>query len=80
MVADVAEPREAVVLVDQHPSLISVPALGNTYTTIAMNLKHRSDVNAVGAAMLLEEEGNELRMASGLLLSSVARAGGAGRP
>jgi len=51
---------ESVVLVDQHPSLISVPALGNTYTTIAMNLRHRSDVNAVGGAMLLEEEGKHL--------------------
>jgi hypothetical protein len=46
--------------VDQHPSLISVPALGNTYTTIAMNLKHKADVSAVGAAMLLEGEGRDL--------------------
>ncbi len=57
---EIRELGEAVVLVDQHPSLISIPALGNTYTTIAMNLKHKADVSAVGAAMLLEDEGTDL--------------------
>lgn len=57
---EIRELGEAIVLVDQHPSLISIPALGNTYTTICMNLKHRSDVNAIGAAMLMEEEEREL--------------------
>ncbi|MFC1735522.1 ATP-binding protein [Candidatus Hydrogenedentota bacterium] len=53
---EIRELGEAIVLVDQHPSLISIPALGNTYTTIAMNLKHKSDVSAIGAAMLLKDE------------------------
>src|SRR4030042_5738380 len=39
---EVRELGEAIVLLDQHPSLISKPALGNTYTTISMNLKHRA--------------------------------------
>ena len=57
---EIRELGEAIVLVDQHPSLISIPALGNSYTTITMNLKHRLDVNAVAAAMLMKDEDNEL--------------------
>ena len=53
---EIRELGEAIVLVDQHPSLISIPALGNTYTTITMNLKHKSDVSAIGAAMLMDDE------------------------
>lgn len=44
------------VIADQHPSLISLPALGNTFTTIGMNLKTRADCLAIGNAMLLTEE------------------------
>ncbi len=51
---EIRELGESVILIDQHPSLISKPALGNTYATIGMNLKHRDDVNALGNAMLLE--------------------------
>jgi len=51
---EIRELGEAIVLIDQHPSLISKPALGNTYTTVAMNLKHRSDVNMISDAMLLD--------------------------
>ena len=57
---EIRELGEAIVLVDQHPSLISIPAFGNSYTTITMNLKHRLDVNAIGAAMLMKDEDNEL--------------------
>ncbi len=57
---EIRELGEAIVLVDQHPSLISIPALGNSYTTITMNLKHRLDVNAIAAAMLMKDEDNEL--------------------
>jgi len=53
---EIRELGEAIVLVDQHPSLISIPAMGNTYTTIALNVKHASDVNALGGAMLLGDE------------------------
>lgn len=50
---EIRELGESIILIDQHPSLISKPALGNTYTTIAMNLKHRDDVRAASNAMLL---------------------------
>jgi len=53
---EIRELGEAIVLIDQHPSLISVPAMGNTYTTIALNVKHAADVNALGGAMLLGDE------------------------
>ena len=57
---EIRELGEAIVLVDQHPSLISPVALGNTYATICLNLKHRSDVNAMGSAMLLDNEKREI--------------------
>jgi len=57
---EIRELGEAIVLVDQHPSLISIPAMGNTYATVAMNVKHRSDVNALAGAMLLDDEQKEL--------------------
>ena len=47
-------------LLDQHPSQISLPALGNTYTTICLNLKHQKDVNVMGQCMLLSEEERDL--------------------
>lgn len=53
---EIRELGEAIILLDQHPSLISKPALGNTYLTIGMNLKHRSDVNMMADAMLLDTE------------------------
>lgn len=68
---EIRELGEAVVLLDQHPSLISKPALGNTYTTIAMNLKHRDDVRAAANAMLLgrgeQEYLGELEVGSGIV-------------
>jgi len=57
---EIRELGEAVVLVDQHPNMISPVALGNTYTTICMNLKHRSDVNAMGSAMLMDTNEREI--------------------
>ncbi len=50
---EIRELGEAITLIDQHPSLISVPALGNTYCTIAFNLKHRSDVRTISDCMLI---------------------------
>ena len=56
---EIRELGESVILIDQHPSLISIPALGNTYCTIAMNLKHRSDVNIAADCMLLDNNEKE---------------------
>lgn len=57
---EIRELGEAIILIDQHPSLISIQALGNSYTTITMNLKHKSDVAAIAAAMLLNSEEREI--------------------
>ncbi|MCH8149668.1 MAG: DUF87 domain-containing protein, partial [Planctomycetes bacterium] len=38
-----------IVVVDQHPHLISSAALGNTYTSICLNLKDPSDINRAAA-------------------------------
>jgi hypothetical protein len=57
---EIRELGEAIILVDQHPSMISPIALGNTYTTICLNLKHKADINAMGSAMLLDNNEREL--------------------
>jgi len=44
------------VLGDQHPSLLSLPALGNSLTTIVLNLKTQADVTAISGALLLDAE------------------------
>jgi hypothetical protein len=53
---EIREFGEAMIILDQHPSQISMPALGNTYCTICFNLKHRTDVSAMSQAMLLQED------------------------
>jgi hypothetical protein len=53
---EIREFGESLILLDQHPSKISLPALGNTYTTICMNLKHKTDINAVAQCLLLDKE------------------------
>lgn len=45
----------ALVVVDQHPHLISSAALGNTYTTICLNLKDPTDINKASGLTLLED-------------------------
>ena len=42
-------------LIDQHPSLMSLPALG-TYTTICFNLRAREDINVMASALTLEQD------------------------
>ena len=46
----------SLILLDQHPSKISLYALGNTYCTICMNTKTRTDINAVAQCLLLDKE------------------------
>jgi hypothetical protein len=53
---EIREFGESMVLLDQSPSRISLPSLGNTYTTIAMNLKHRTDINAMAQCLLLDKD------------------------
>ena len=51
LMREIREFGEAIVLVDQHPSQISIPAMGNTYCTIAMNSKHDRDIQALADTM-----------------------------
>lgn len=43
------------VVVDQHPHLISSAALGNTYSTICLNLKDPSDINKAASLSLIDD-------------------------
>ena len=54
---EVRELGESIVLVDQHPSQISIPALGNTYCTIALNMKHSKDINALAGLWPRDDRG-----------------------
>ena len=71
LLREIRELGESIILIDQHPSLISIPSLGNTNCTIAMNLKHRLDANAISSATLLEEGEQEylgmLEVGSGIV-------------
>jgi DNA-binding MarR family transcriptional regulator len=53
---EIRELGESIILIDQHPSLISMPALGNTYTTVCMNLKHKADMGTISESLLLVRE------------------------
>lgn len=75
---EIREFGEGLVILDQHPSQISMPSLGNTYATFCFNLKHRTDVNAMGQAMLLEDD--DKNVLGGLPTGqAVARLQGRGR-
>ncbi len=56
LLREIRELGESIICLDQHPSLISKPALGNTYTTFAMNLKHRGDIAMIQDSLLLNSE------------------------
>ncbi len=51
---EIREFGESLIIVDQDPSLLSVPAIGNTYATICMNLKERNDVNLMASCLSLD--------------------------
>lgn len=44
------------VIIDQHPSLMSSVALGNTYTSICLNLKSPSDINKAASLSLIDTD------------------------
>lgn len=60
LLREIRELGESIVLVDQHPSQISVPALGNTYCTVALNMKHSKDINALAEMMRIPKENREV--------------------
>lgn len=45
-----------IVVIDQHPHLLSAAALGNTYTSIFLNQKDPADINKAAAVCLLDSE------------------------
>jgi hypothetical protein len=51
LMREIRELGEAIVLVDQHPSLMSIPSIGNTHCTIALNAKHSKDLTCLGEIM-----------------------------
>ena len=53
---EIRELGESIILIDQHHSLISMPALGNMYTTICFGLKHKADMNTISESLLLERD------------------------
>jgi len=53
---EIRELGEAMIIIDQNPSLLSIPALGNTYTTLCLNLKEPHDVNTMCNVLNLECE------------------------
>jgi len=45
-----------IVVIDQHPHLLSSAALGNTYTTIILNQKDPLDINKAAAVCLMDSD------------------------
>lgn len=64
VIREIRELGEALVIVDQHPSLMPVPAF-NQFTTIGLNLKHESDVSAMSGVMGGVERNCFLRLRTG---------------
>lgn len=60
LLREIRELGEAIVLVDQHPSQISIPALGNTYCTIALNMKHSKDIHGLGEIMQIPRDDQDV--------------------
>ena len=63
---EIRELGESIIIIDQHPSKISVSALGNLSTKFALSLSLNQDVSALSNAMLLEN--NEKRFLSMLTI------------
>lgn len=53
---EIRELGESIIIIDQHPSKISVSALGNLSTKFVLNLSLNQDVSAIANAMLLEND------------------------
>lgn len=49
----------AMIIVDQHPHLVSSAALGNTFTSICLNLKNPADINKAAAISMIQESENK---------------------
>jgi hypothetical protein len=54
IIREIRELGESVIVIDQCPSLLSLPARGNTWCTIVLNLKDAKDVNSAASSLLLD--------------------------
>jgi len=54
IIREIRELGESVIIIDQCPSLLSLPARGNTWCTIVLNLKDAKDVNSAASSLLLD--------------------------
>jgi len=54
IIREIRELGEAVIIIDQCPSLLSLPARANTWCTMVLNLKDAKDVNSAASALLLD--------------------------
>ena len=53
---EIRELGESIIIIDQHPSKMSVSALGNLSTKFALSLSLNQDVSALSNAMLLDKD------------------------
>jgi len=60
LLREVREFGESVIVIDQDPSLLSIPALGNTYATVCLGLKERSDISVMASALNLTGEDRDI--------------------
>jgi len=60
LLREVREFGESVIVIDQDPSLLSIPALGNTYATVCFGLKERSDISVMVSALNLNGEDRDI--------------------
>ena len=56
LMREIRELGEAIIIIDQHPSKMSVSALGNLSTKFALSMSLNQDVMALANAMLLEKD------------------------
>jgi hypothetical protein len=54
IIREIRELGESVIIIDQCPSLLSLPARANTWCTMVLNLKDAKDVNSAASALLME--------------------------
>jgi hypothetical protein len=54
IIREIRELGESVIIIDQCPSLLSLPARGNTWCTVVLNLKDAKDVNSAASSLLLD--------------------------
>jgi len=60
IIREIRELGESVIIIDQCPSLLSLPARANTWSTMVLNLKDAKDVNSAASALLLESSDKKI--------------------